>query len=234
MPVLCGCALLIVLAAAVAENVVPLSLWVTPFLGGFLGLLLSVARSFLLTPIMIAAHRYIILGEVTQGYVLDPLAPGFQIFFGWLVALSVLSSAATLVQELVMAAGLWIVVTAAVFIIGIVVVVAITARLSILFPAVAVGAPQANAANAWADSEGHVLRIFLVFVAASVPLMAVTLLKVFALGPGITKRGSVLEVVDMIVSSPLQAGFVILYVAVASRLFQALGRRLIGPANATP
>jgi hypothetical protein len=230
MPALIGCALLIILAQTVVEIMVPQGVWATPFFGSVLGFLLGVLRSFLLTPIMIATHRYIILGEVTSGYVLDPATPAFQAFFRWLVALSALSAGATLVHALVLAASPWIVVTIAVFILGAVVVIAVTARLSILFPAIAVGAVGANAGNAWADTEGYVFGIFLVFLVASVPLMAVAILELVALGPGLMERGSTLSIIDLIIGSPIQTGLAILYVAIASRIFQALAHRLIGEA----
>jgi hypothetical protein len=230
MPVLVGCAMLIVLAVAVVQIMVPLWLWDTTFLGSLLGFMVSVLRGLLLTPIMIATHRYILLGEVTPGYMFDPGTPAFQAFFRWLVALSGLSAVTSLVHSLVLDAGLWVLVTIAVFIVSIVVVVAVTARLSILFPAIAVDATGANASNAWADTEGHAFRIFLMFLVTSMPLMAVVFLKLFAIGPGMLKRGSTLSVVDLVIGSPIQTGLAILYVAIASRLFQALARRLIGQA----
>lgn len=230
MPVLVGCTLLIVLAVSVVQIMVPQRVWDTSLLGGVLGFLAGVLRSFLLTPIMIATHRYVILGEVTPSYMFDPGAPAFQAFFRWLVALSALSAAATLVHSLMLAASLWIVVSIAVFIVSSVVVIAVTVRLSILFPAIAVEAAAANAGNAWADTEGHAFRIFLIFLVASVPLMAVVFLELFALGPGMLKRGSTLSVVDLIIGSPVQTGLVILYVAIASRLYQALAQRLNGQA----
>jgi hypothetical protein len=232
MPVLVGCALLVVLAETVAQIMVPQRLWETPFLGGVLGFLVTVLRSFLLTPIMIATHRYIILGEVTPGYVFDPAAPAFQVFFRWLVALSAVSALVTLGYSLVLAASPGIVISMAVFVIGMVVVIALTARLSILFPAIAVGAPGTDARHAWADSKGHAFRIFLIFLVASLPLMAVIMFELFALGPGMLERGSRLSVVDLIIGSPIQTALIILYVAIASRLFQALGRRLIGNMSA--
>ncbi len=230
MPMLVGCTLLIVLAVTVVQIMMPQWIWDTTFLGGVLGFLASVLRSFLLTPIMIATHRYVILGEVTPGYLFDPGAPAFQAFFRWLVALSALSAVATLVHSLALAAGFWVVITIAVFIASLVVVITVTARLSILLPGIAVEAAGANAGNAWADTEGHAVRIFLIFVVTSMPLMAVAMLEIFALGPGLIERGSRLSVVDLIIGSPIQAGLVILYVALASRLFQALARRLIGQA----
>jgi hypothetical protein len=233
MPVLSGCALLIVLAASVVDISVPQKLWATPVLGDILSLLMDIARGFLLTPIMIAAHRYILLAEVTPGYVLDPGASEFQLFFGWLAALSVLSALSTGVYSFVLAAGVGLVISSAVFIIGAIVLVAVTFRLSILFPAIAVGAPGATAKNAWADSERHGLRIFLIFLVGSVPLMAVVLFELLALGSGVQDRGSKLSVGNMILGSPIQTGFVILYVAIASRLFQTLGRRLIGQPDTT-
>jgi hypothetical protein len=228
MPVLAGCALLIVLAVTVIDIVVPRWLWNLPVLGGIPGFLLGVLRSFLLTPIMIAAHRYILLGEVSAAYRLDPAAPDFRMFFGWLVALSAMSAMTSLVYALVLAASPWIVITAAVFIVGMVLMIGITARLSILFPAIAVGAPGAAARNAWADTKGHGFGIFWLFVVASLPLLAFVMLELLALGPGMLDRGSRLSVVDLIIGSPIQAALVILYVAIASRLFQALARRLIG------
>ena len=90
--------------------------------------------------------------------------------------------------------------------------------------------PGANAGNAWADTEGHALDIFLIFLVASLPLAAVAIGELFVLGPGLLERGSTLSVIDLIIGSPIQTGLAILYVAIASRLFQALAHRLTGKA----
>jgi hypothetical protein len=52
------------------------------------GFIIACAQAFLLTPYLIAIHRFIILGEKAAGYELTPAAHRFQLFFLWSIALS--------------------------------------------------------------------------------------------------------------------------------------------------
>jgi hypothetical protein len=83
-------AFLIVLAISVVTGFVPDRLWDREISGTALGLVEDAIRALLLTPIVIAIHRFVILGEVTTGYGIDVGAPAFRLFFIWLFALKVL------------------------------------------------------------------------------------------------------------------------------------------------
>ena len=92
-------------------------------------------------------------------------------------------------------------------------------RLTILFPAIAVDAPGASVSNAFADTKGHAFDIGLIFATACLPILALSMLLV-PLDPAglIVKMGLVL----------LSALFLTLFIAMASRIFQALAVRVVG------
>ena len=196
-------------------------------LSTILGLVVSAVQNFFLTPIMIAVHRFILLDEVMPRYVLEPQRPVFRAFFGWLMALSALT---LLTSALTSIAELPAVTLAALFLAGTIFMIVVTTHLAILFPAIAVEAPGAGGAhalaNAWADSRGHTWRIFLIFLLASLPVVAVTFLIFVAIGFDAQNIGPSL-VIAVLVSSIVQAFFFFLFIAIASRLFQALADRLI-------
>jgi hypothetical protein len=101
--------------------------------------------------------------------------------------------------------------------------------LTILFPAIAIDAPGATAANAYADSKGNVWRIFFIFFLAILPFIAIAL-GLFFLGLISTATNiSPLKIAGQIVSDIIGVPAYALFVAVASRLFQALGERVNQP-----
>jgi hypothetical protein len=221
------CALLIILAVKVAEDFVPMRVWNGPLLGHFLDFVLSAMQSFCLTPIMIAIHRFIILDEVTPSYAVDPGQPSFIAFFSWLVALSLLSDAVLSVQEVLTAIGFSAATAIGPTLMVTIVVTIVSLRLTILFPAVAVGARGAIAANALADSKGHVLTIFLIFLLALLPLAALAVGVTLLLGPGVMIPGTPVAIIRLVVASAIHTTVLTLCVAIASRLFQAIGSRLL-------
>jgi hypothetical protein len=229
MPLLVGCGLLIVLAASFVESAIPLSVWNTAVVGTVAGFLVTVARSFLLVPVLIATHRYILLGEVTPGYALEAGDPSFQAFFGWQVALLALSTGTSWIGGATQSDDTRFI-SAVAFLALTYVAVWIAVRLSILLPAIAVHARNANAKSAWADTKGHAFRIFLIFLTVSIPIGAIIVLELMMLEPGSQARGSEMSFFGMIISSPTQIALVILYVATASRVFQIIGQRLNPPA----
>src|SRR5690242_239528 len=77
-------AFLILLAISVATEFVPRRLWDQTFFGEALGILQDAIWALLLTPVVIAIHRFVILGEVTPNYGLVIGEPGFRLFFLWL------------------------------------------------------------------------------------------------------------------------------------------------------
>jgi hypothetical protein len=220
-------ALLIILAVKVLEDFVPMRVWSGPLLGNFLGFVLGAAQSFCLTPILIAIHRFIILDEGTPAYAVDPGQPSFIAFFSWLVVLSLLSALVFSVQEVLTAVGVAATSALGPTLMVAIVVTIVSLRLTILFPAIAVGAPGATAGNALADSKGHVLTIFLIFLLALLPIVALALGVTFLLGRGVMITGSPVAILNLVVASAINTAVIALCVAIASRLFQAFGNRLL-------
>jgi len=81
MPVVAGAAFVVMVAVGAAS--LPLlpepdgtqALWAQP-----LTYVVGIVQSFLLTPVAIAVHRYVLLGEITQRYALNPFDPRFVRF----------------------------------------------------------------------------------------------------------------------------------------------------------
>jgi hypothetical protein len=200
-----------------------------------LTLLFAVAKAFLLTPYYIAVHRLIILDETAQSYVLRPREPRFQKFFGWSLILSAGMALLVLVFGLPLAFLLQVLALTGANVLGIgigasfIVICALIftffwamARLSILFPAIAVDAAGANLRNVMADTRGGAWQIFLIGLLAYVPVLVID--SVFAVGIG-TVVTAVIDNVVGIVSMTL-------FVVIASRLYQRLGNRVNQPAVA--
>jgi hypothetical protein len=182
----------------------------------------GVVQAFLLTPYAIAVHRFIILGEKTTSYRIALTEPRFRRFFGWSLALSMLSNAPAAISEvlppleepldylLVVALGI------PVFVLAI--------RAIVLFPAVAIDALGANWRQAIADTRGRVWRIFFILFGAMLPLFIVNIiLAVIAANVAtpistltIVATAAFLEAVGMLV------GFTLIAV-IASRLYQWIG-----------
>ena len=187
------------------------------------------ARGFLLTPFLIAVHRFIILDEVTPRYMLTPLKPRFLRFFGWTLVPALVLAAGSLLQNLLSTAGLPARVVSLGGGVALIVGVFVITRLLILFPAIAVDAPGASARNAFADSKGFFWDMFFICLLAMLPLVVLTMLLVVLEYP-LELRDSapilwtVLEVTDKtvveLVAYPL-------YVAIASRIYHALAERLL-------
>jgi hypothetical protein len=199
-----------------------------------LTLLFAVAEAFLLTPYYIAVHRLIILDETARSYVLRPREPRFQKFFGWSLILSggmallvlvfglllqflalllrVLTGTNTLGIEM----GVYFIAGCALIFI----LLWAPARLSILFPAIAVDAAGANWRNVMVDTRGCAWQIFLIYLLAFMPVLVID--SVFAVGSG--------KVVTAVIDNVVGIVSMTLFVVIASRLYQRLGNRVNQPA----
>ncbi len=224
---------LMAIAALAALNVVYFVLLfglfsIGPSIFGFIiGLIYAVAEGFLLTPLAIAAHRFLLLGEVNDSYRLDTQDPRFMKFFTFLGGLAVVLFVPRLVGDLFSSpygasgfgrlVGLILSVVAAVILV----------RNVILFPAVAVDAPGADWRNAMADSKGHSWRIFFILLCVTVPagIVAAILMAIFFLLP----------LIGWIIVAAIQAAFGVFIVAAtaaaASRLYVDYAQQLGRPAG---
>lgn len=183
-----------------------------------LSLIVGLMWNFFITPIFIAVHRYIVLGEITPRYRLAPSEPRFLLFFGWSAVLS-LGSAVPVLLGLLVTADFALVLGVALIVLFFIASV----RLIILFPAIAIDAPGADWRNAWADSRGNFWRIFGIIMFTMLPLILAGLLLMGLFGA----QSRILIVISSVIA--LAGG--VLGVAAASRLYQALARRLDAPAG---
>ena len=145
-----------------------------------------------------------------------------------LVALSILRGLVVLTQETLTAFGVPVLIAAIPTLVVLITVFVLSVRLIILFPALAVNARGANAPNALADSEGHVFRIFMIFVLAALPFAVLAVAITVFLGRSVAIPGTPAAVVHLGVSAVIQTAILILFVAITSRLFQMLASRIVG------
>jgi hypothetical protein len=220
MPRLVAIAVLIVLARALVELLLPDD---TAVVGKLASFALQALESFLLTPFFIAVHRFIILDEITTGYVLDPNDPRFLRFFGWSLMFTAFDLGSALLQGLLMVVAVPTLTIIVTIVFGLAVVIA-ALRLTMLFPAIAVDAAGANAPNAFADTRGNAFRISVIFVLAFLPIGALS----FALTPWDSLVGHALPPVNQVILAVVYAAALPLFIAVASRIFQALADHLVG------
>ena len=178
----------------------------------------------MLTPFLIAVHRYIVLGEITQHYTLAPRSLRFQLFFGWLASVLIMTAIVGALPKVLgftqsgqsdrrrRRCGR---------------VLALVTRMTILFPAIAVDAPGATWRNAVNDSKGHGWFIFFLLLVAMLPTGIVFALagvtSVLVLGPMLGR------VVLLLLASGVAVVWVTLAVVISSRLYLELGDRLKQP-----
>jgi hypothetical protein len=181
----------------------------------------AIASNFLLTPFFIAVHRFVVLGEMTRGYAIEPRSDRFLMFFGWLTVVLVASKLITL--PLVwfgprnpLGPGLAAVAAIAACVMFV--------RMSILFPAIAVDAPGATWRNAVADTKGHGWYIFFLFIVPFIPIAAAVAV---AAGIGFRVFGAFGgRILLFVLVSAAVIALVTMAVVIASRLYQALGDRV--------
>lgn len=234
MPVVLGIAMVAVLTLnALALPFIPRDVE-TPTGAGTQAVTFAVglAQGFLLTPLAIAVHRFVLLGERAGSYQLEPSEPRFRRFFLFTIVLQLLLDIPGALMGLAgkmsgLAAG---VSGLAVFVLFVIAAI-LALRTLILFPAIAVDAPGAEWSNALRDSKGHSWRVLFILIAASVPIFVVYLPVFFLFWwpSGPTGVGTVVLVV-------VEAVWIVFataaYAALASRLFMALAERLARPPDA--
>jgi hypothetical protein len=200
--------------------------------------LVGLVKALLLTPLAIAVHRYVLLGEITRRYSLDPSDPRFVRFFGFSVGFAVLWQLPLWLMGLMeaqtrdLATGL---LTGIAFVLLVIVTIIIGIRSIILFPAVAVDAPGAMSGNAlrdnWGnavrDSKGHSWRLFFIALLTLLPAIVVIMTAYFLASPGLPSLRSLAS--GLFVGSVMNVVTVAVMAAMASRLYAAYGRRLGRP-----
>jgi hypothetical protein len=185
-----------------------------------------VLQALVLTPYLLAVHRFLAFREKTAGY-----APGLAAtarYFGWLLAVSALvwlpfGLPALMTSNLDRAIGIFAILAA--------VVVFICIRIILVFPAVALKAPNAGAAAAWADSAGHAWRAFWILLFVLIPWAAVfAAALIIEVSTSATPARPPAFGASMLVSSIVQAAIIVaghtLVFAMASRFYEWAGERV--------
>jgi len=187
-------------------------------------LVLSAIKAVLLAPFAIAVHRFVLLGEVTRHYRLDPADERFLRFAFYGVLLAVLSVLPHLVGAIF--ALVWRGFGGfASFVLHIVVAV-IAVRVAILFPAVAVDATDPTWRHAIDDTKGHSWHVFFVLLVAGLGLVPLALVLIAPfVASAIDHDGAPTGFAQIMIA--IGTGLLMLVattvlVAAASRLYRAL------------
>jgi hypothetical protein len=186
----------------------------------------QVVLGFVLTPVAIAVHRFVLLGEVTARYTPNPFAPRFFLFFIWTVILQLLVTIPLLPAAI---AGQTEDIDASFVatMVLLVVVFYVVLRLIILFPAIAVDARGAQWRNAFADTKGQTGRVFGIVLLAAIPFLIVMLPAYVHLGwPTRDNFGPGLAFT--VLYSAMYVISICVYAALASKLFAAFANKLNG------
>jgi hypothetical protein len=185
---------------------------------------IGLGKSCLLTPFFIAVHRFILVGEIADRYRVDPQDRRFARFFTWslvlwlmlvflpALAIETLSLPLALISPTMAMSTLALVMIVAAF---------VSVRLIVLFPAIAVDAPGATPANAFADMQGFAFDVFLICLLAILPVVSVEQMLI-----GMRAQTFAAVIFDTLVNLVVR----VLVIVVASRAFQALGDRVLRPA----
>ncbi len=238
MPLVAGVAFLILFLLSFALWIIPDPLvFVTSPWFPVYTVISSIVRGVLLAPLAIAVHRYVLLGELTDRYPLDPFNARYVRFAGFAVLVNLLWSLPGVIGAYVpnvqqtpgIGASLEIVGTA-LFVTIIIVVV----RRVILFPAVAVDAPGATWSNARRDTKGSSWRVaFILFFVALPALIAAGVLYYFYYFLLSAGFGGASPLTYAVLRSLLAVATLCTFAAAASHIFRARADNLARPVAGT-
>jgi hypothetical protein len=231
MPAMFG----IAIAALCILNILTLTLFTDALTDTTLGaeivsFLFGVVQGFLLTPLAIAIHRFVLLDETANGYALSASDPRFMRFFLFTVLVQILMLLPSAFMAVSLATdGTLAAILSFVFLVLFIVVVILMTRMLILFPAIAVDAPGAAWSNALADSKGHSWRIFFIVGVTGLPAIMIAFPVVFMMLGG--SQGSAARIAVSLIQSVVGALSLAAFAAVASHLYAAFAARLGRPAG---
>jgi hypothetical protein len=187
--------------------------------------ILALAQAAALTPLAIAVHRFVLLGEAGDRYDFAPGDPRFQKFFLFTIALNVLCAIPAIIALPLALASPFL--AGIVVLILVIAIVIVCVRTVIVFPSIAVDAPGADWRNAMADAKGHSWRIFFVLFCVALPAVVVELVLV-----AIFSWMWLLATIVAALIAPVITVFLLAAVAaVASRLYAAYANQLGRPPN---
>lgn len=216
----------VALAALFAVNLLEFLLLVPAHLG-FLGRIVNAAAQALVTiPLAIAVHRFVLLGETTPAYRIDPNEPRFQKFFICALALALI----TLLPQLSPALLGYGPLSSLVALIMTIVCTIAAVRVVILFPAIAIDAPDADWRNALEDTRGHSWSVYFTMMVVMLPPIVVSIILFALLG----RHGWFAGILQAALQAAISAFIWAASVAAASRLYAAYADRLGKPVGLAP
>ena len=112
------------------------------------------------------------------------------------------------------------------FAVALIAVTAVSLRLTILLPAIAVNAPGARLRPAFNDTKGQTLRLLAIFLLALAPLVAAILVSIILLGPRVSLTGSAQAIIGQIAGSIVQSAILCLSAVIASHAFMFLAAKV--------
>ena len=229
MPVLFGVAtLLTFVQVVVTEPFLSIKPMVEADLLSFFVVLFAsgMVSSLLLTPVAIAVHRYVLLGEVTGRYQLSPTNPRFRRFFLFALVFECLWGVPVSLFGLIYGfQGFALFVSFLVVLLTLIVVMIVSLRTLILFPAIAVDAPGTDWRNALSDTKGHSWRVFFLVTCVAIPAAVVSWTLEWCVGRWTGQSGAGTAVLGL-VQSINSVALIAAYAAAASRLYWAFAERL--------
>jgi hypothetical protein len=227
MKAVAGIAFLLMTAVSASEAVVNAYLfsgdesgWLQPVLG----VVFLAVHSMVATPLAIAVHRYLLLGETAQRYSLDFSTPRFLRFFAFVMAFYCLAFLLPIWIFALVGSGWGGLASVVVFFIA----AGVALRCVMIFPAIAVDAAGASLGNALLDAKGDGWRISWLILVTAAPIFAIVILGVVLVVwlPGWAEIAIVI-VIDSFMTFWMITGVA----AAASRLYAVYGDRLGRPAK---
>lgn len=230
MPLLFSTGFAAILMIELGSRMAGFEQWQTPPSSRLLllGSLASIGSALVMASILIAVHRFILVGEATDRAVWK-IPQGYRRFVGWKLLLALLLLLPVLVVVSInwkspMVAGLLMSpIFAAMAVFGI--------RLLLLFPAIAVGTPFAAWRNALRDSRGHFWRLFGTILLAGLPFFVVSITSMLLLRFGFLGTWPGEPFLPSLGSALVNVSQACIDAAVASRFFQIYANALAGLAG---
>jgi hypothetical protein len=219
MPVMAGIAFVLILVTSLATYALVDSLWLPVVSIGA-----SIVQAALLAPLAIAVHRFVLLGERTNGYPLDPGSSRYLRFVGFAILVKILWLIPSMIQLFIPRVrdipGLPAALSIASIVLLIAVIIIVVRRV-ILFPAIAIDAPGATWSRAGLDTKGSSWSVAFIFILTVLPVLVIggILYTILLLTLARSSVGSLLtlSVLGAVVGVPTLCAFA----AAASHIYRA-------------
>lgn len=234
MPVVAGIAFVLYLVVSLAVSALaisainpnPFALIGSPWLP-IISIIAGIVQAALLAPLAIAVHRFVLLGEKTNRYPLEPKSSRYLRFVGFSILVKILWLI-PFIEDLLPAArdyGLGVV-TAVLFTTLVIMLV----RRAILFPAIAIDAPGATWRKARLDTKGSSWRVAFIFVLTGLPVLVINILlgRLWFL-PGQAQPNAGGFLFFSVIEAPIAIAALCAYAAAASHIYRARANSMTEP-----